>query len=264
MKKIHTIYILAGIFIVSIILSSCTIEKRQYRAGYFIINKNGKNITKRGKNKNDSISCKKNSTENLEITIVPKKINTGMSFYDNKPIVIKEKNEQLLLIEKKILNQQNNEDSCAIIYLKNGENIEAIILEVSSKEIKYKKCGRTNTPIYIIDNSEVREIEYPDGTFDIINSPKNINDDNNYRENNTQEDKEEKDNRRIRGLIALITGCIFTIAAIFIVLFVSLITGTILCVGGVILQIIGGALIRKSKRKKKEKENWERNNETIF
>jgi hypothetical protein len=63
---------------------------------------------------------------------------------------------------------QNNTDSCSNILLKDGDTISAIVLEVSSTQIKYKKCDRAYSPIYIIESSKVEKIIYPDGAEDII------------------------------------------------------------------------------------------------
>lgn len=72
------------------------------------------------------------------------------------------------IIYEKNLNIQA--DSCSEILLLDGTTIFAVILEVSSSQIKYKKCDRQYSPLYIIDNSKVEKITYPDGAEDLFNN----------------------------------------------------------------------------------------------
>lgn len=52
----------------------------------------------------------------------------------------------------------NTEIDCDVIIMRNGEEIQARILELSEKEIKYKKCGLESGPNIIINRSEVDRI----------------------------------------------------------------------------------------------------------
>ena len=62
--------------------------------------------------------------------------------------------------------------SCDIIETKNGDLIEARIIEISSKETKYKMCDYIDGPTKIINNREIYQIEYANGVTDIINPKK--------------------------------------------------------------------------------------------
>ena len=55
-----------------------------------------------------------------------------------------------------------------IIIKTNSEKIEAIIQEVSSKEIRYKKANNPNGPLFVIDLEEVSAIMYANGDVQSI------------------------------------------------------------------------------------------------
>jgi TM2 domain-containing membrane protein YozV len=68
-----------------------------------------------------------------------------------------------------------NEDvsECDIVICKNGDEIEAKVLEIGENEIKYKKCYNIDGPTLSIRSSEVVMIKYPNGTKDIIKNSNN-------------------------------------------------------------------------------------------
>ena len=73
----------------------------------------------------------------------------------------------------------NNVD---IIIKTNSEKIEALIQEVSAKEIRYKKANNPNGPMFVIDLEEVSAILYSNGeTQSIDHQPKQQPANNVYR-----------------------------------------------------------------------------------
>lgn len=56
-----------------------------------------------------------------------------------------------------------------IIIKKNGEEITAKVMEIGTSEIKYKKPGNAEGPLYAIPRSDVFMIKYADGSKDVIN-----------------------------------------------------------------------------------------------
>ena len=57
-----------------------------------------------------------------------------------------------------------------IIYKKNGDKIEANVLEVGVDEVKYKKFNVEEGPIYVLLKSDLFMIEYGDGSRDVFNA----------------------------------------------------------------------------------------------
>lgn len=69
--------------------------------------------------------------------------------------------------------------SCSIfaqdyIVKKDGEKIEAKVMEVTSTMIKYRKSTQPEGPDRTIEISKVKEIVYSDGQFDTFDTPKTI------------------------------------------------------------------------------------------
>jgi hypothetical protein len=56
-----------------------------------------------------------------------------------------------------------------IIYMINGTQQKAVVLEINTDEIKYRKSENPDGPVYIVKKSEVQMIEYTNGYRDIIN-----------------------------------------------------------------------------------------------
>tara|TARA_B100001142_G_C14278683_1_gene633967 strand:+ start:844 stop:1251 length:408 start_codon:yes stop_codon:yes gene_type:complete len=59
---------------------------------------------------------------------------------------------------------------CDNIILRSGDEISAKILEVTPELVKYKKCNKSDGPIYTVYNSDILMLRYSDGTKDIIDN----------------------------------------------------------------------------------------------
>jgi hypothetical protein len=57
------------------------------------------------------------------------------------------------------------------LYLKNGSNIAAKILEVGTEEIRYKRFDNPEGPLFISKKSEINSIRYQNGATELINKP---------------------------------------------------------------------------------------------
>jgi TM2 domain-containing membrane protein YozV len=56
-----------------------------------------------------------------------------------------------------------------IIILKNGNDIQAIVLEVGTDDVKYKKFDNQNGPNYTLKKSDIFMIRYENGSKDVFN-----------------------------------------------------------------------------------------------
>ena len=73
-----------------------------------------------------------------------------------------------------------------IIFLKNGEEIKAKVLEILTNEVKYKKFSNLKGPTYSLLKSEIFKIKYPNGDQDVFKSePASANTSSNTQENHT-------------------------------------------------------------------------------
>jgi hypothetical protein len=55
-----------------------------------------------------------------------------------------------------------------IIFLKNGDEIQSIIMEVDDTYVKYKKVSNTNGPTFRLNNSRIFKIKYENGEEDFF------------------------------------------------------------------------------------------------
>ena len=207
MKKILLLLTICIIY-----LSSCSIEKRLYRPGWNIEKSHSKiKITKSSEIFDNSSSSILNSeVDNNDLsssneTFFKEKINS--QFEDVLLLESNDKiNPEIELNYNVKENKQNNSKinvdeplECDLIVCKNGDEIEAKVLEIGIKEIKYKRCDNEEGPTISILNSNVVMIKYPNGTKDVIK---------------TNIEKEEEPKMNVMALLSLISGILtFTIFA---------------------------------------------------
>lgn len=64
-----------------------------------------------------------------------------------------------------------NVSVCDTVFFINGEKIEAKVLEINQKNIKYTKCNSQQGPLYTVLKSEIARIKYANGTEDNFHQP---------------------------------------------------------------------------------------------
>lgn len=206
-----------------ILFNSCSVEKRLYRPGFSISNKHSKIRIGNSTDKNDVATQSDNYYEENTLERSKSEVTILEENHDSPPEEIRSSNVDDLVnseretrnaIEDDYQNDANHINleplECDIIVCKNGDEIEAKILEIGIKEIKYKRCDNQEGPTISILNSSVLMIKYPNGTKDIIKSSRN------------NEDEEPKLNvyalfSLIFGILSLLTvfgGLIFGLLAI--------------------------------------------------
>jgi hypothetical protein len=203
-------------------LYSCSIEKRIYRPGFNIGNNHAKIKTGNTSEKHDDVSFVENySEENTierptsEMIIVDEILDSPNQeiISSNLDGIENSESETNNVIAKEYQNEANliNLDplSCDIIVCKNGDEIEAKVLEIGIKEIKYKRCDNEQGPTISILNSNVVMIKYPNGTKDIIKSATSSSD-----------DTEPKTN--VYALLSIICGVLSVITLFGSILFATL------------------------------------------
>ncbi|MCF8234361.1 MAG: hypothetical protein K9J33_06050 [Bacteroidales bacterium] len=82
-----------------------------------------------------------------------------------------------------------------IIFRNDGKDIESLIIEVGTENIKYKKFNNPNGPVYIMKKSEIFMIRYENGTKDLLHQERQEKKQNQEVEKNERE--EEKDYEEI-------------------------------------------------------------------
>lgn len=155
------------IFLICILLlSSCTIAKRVHLPGYHI-----EPLAKSIKSKPVYISDNKSDVLFARNPFQSYSYNKMM----NKPLYILPLQDYQMQIVKKSVSNSVADSLCADIYMRNGDIIKGVIIEVGVTEIKYKRCGFAGSPVYVVRKSEAFMIEYPNGTRDIFKKEEFIN-----------------------------------------------------------------------------------------
>lgn len=205
MKKLTTVYI--GLVLL-IALTSCSVEKRTYMKGYHISQFNNHNNKKTAKTV-ASISENKDSSHNDYMSInenVTASLDNSLNLIETKKnLIVINKNEKYI-----------KEEECDIIILKDGKEIKAKVLEITTSEIKYKECSNLNGPIFTKTKSDVFMVKYPNGTNTVIesieNKAKNNSDSNNnsvvVNINNSSKGNNTNKSQLVAIVLCLIGGII--------------------------------------------------------
>jgi TM2 domain-containing membrane protein YozV len=159
------------------VLSSCSIEKRQYSSGYHVEWFN-QSVSHQKKEKpspkvNEPIIEESTLIENVELSFDE---DVQLAAIESKPRASFVSNSSKKHFKSKPSKQLDEE--CDLIILKNGEEIKAKVIEVGVREIKYKNCDNLDGPLFSKRKSEVFMIKYPNGTSTVIgNSSNRLSDD---------------------------------------------------------------------------------------
>lgn len=104
--------------------------------------------------------------------------------------------------------QNTYSDSCDMLVLRNGDEIEAKVTEISTSEIKYKRCNHLTGPTVIIDKADVLFVKYSNGTKEVFNTkqaPQRV-------ERPTTSNDSGSPALRAVGVILIIIGVLFILA----------------------------------------------------
>ncbi len=189
-----------------IILFSCSVQKRKYQKGFYVINNKAKSFKKK-----ENLSLVKNDlkSENLiqKANLLQVDENTTL-----------EASAEISLKPIKVLKHgallYSKDEPCDVITLKNGDEIQAKILEITPIEIKYKKCNLPDGPLYIVKKSDAFMIKYANGTKEIIKSDnEQVSSNSNKSATNTGKPKSTPDSA-VAAIIAGICGIFLGIGSI--------------------------------------------------
>lgn len=151
MKKLFLFIGLTGM-----ILSSCTLQKRSYRDGYYL-------------SFNHSRSKKPTQVKDAEVSRMPL-VTTAFkteALPDKKLIAtLKPQSPGFVATGTKFF-----ENGCDSIFFKNGDIILARVQEINPGEIKYKNCNNTDGPLYVVEKKSILRITYSNGTVETISAP---------------------------------------------------------------------------------------------
>jgi hypothetical protein len=136
-------------------------------------------------------------------------------------------------------------DECDIITFKNGDEVKAIVTEVGTSEVKYKKCDNKNGPLYTMKKSDVFMIKYANGSKDFFGNQVSSS----QESNNSVDSKEATDKTDGFAIVAFATG----LTAFLVGFLANIPVGIALGLLALIFAIIADGNIKKSKGKLKGK-----------
>jgi hypothetical protein len=157
--------LLINIGILLLLIQSCSITKRHYLPGYSVEWKKNKvsEVPSAGKNNLDITSF--DNPRSPDEMPVSASIDKSESYTNSSKRFLKLSSQKKQFPLKSI-------EGCDVIALKNGEEINAKVLEINQTEIKYKKCDNLDGPTFIIPKSDATKIKFSNGTTEVINSEK--------------------------------------------------------------------------------------------
>jgi hypothetical protein len=129
-----------------------------------------------------------------------------------------------LSVSLKSIKSLKDENECEEIITRNGDIIEAKIIEVGVTEIKYKKCSNKEGPSYSILKSDVFMIKYKNGDKDVFNEKKSSSSPVGLEESKIEP----------FSIVSLSTG----ITGLALGIFISMAVGIILGILGIIFGVI--------------------------
>lgn len=146
--------------------------------------------------------------------------------------------------KNQIARQLHNEgllEECDLITLKNGEEIKAVVTEVGTSEIKYKKCDNKTGPTFIMMKSDIFMIKYANGSKDFLGNQKSGN-----TNDVVNSDEAKTDGLAIASIVTGITGLVLG-------LLISTPAGIVLGLVGTVLGFISKNNIKNSQGRLKGK-----------
>lgn len=157
-----------GILFITLLFNSCSIDKRVYNRGYHIDNIfSGKHTSYAHHEQKPNIQKRiiLNVTPKLPTALPSNQMNQLPIHYTGNASL---NPNQLIQPSIPLAQPVSNPDSCDVIIFKNGDQINAIVLEITDKEVKFRECDKPNGPIFSKQKSTIVRINYPNGTSTII------------------------------------------------------------------------------------------------
>lgn len=146
------------LILICFFLFACSVQKRKYLNGYYI------SWNQHSVSKNNQLGHAKLPTVSIHNLLARE--------------LISKKNKQHLQEQVNLKHGQNTQtlvnDSCDVIIFRDGSEILAKVIEISSTQVKYKRCDLLNGPIYTAKKSEIFMIKYAEGVREVFKEEPNV------------------------------------------------------------------------------------------
>lgn len=131
----------------TVIVSSCTFQKRLYRNGFYVHHS----------------SEKVKTTEPKTSEVIPL---TGIEPKQFEEPITASLDDKLILLPKEIPEDSINDICNDSIWTREGAVSRVKILEVTQTEIKYKRCANINGPTIVVSQHNISKIRYANGMIE--------------------------------------------------------------------------------------------------
>ena len=160
MKIFHSLS--CCLFVLVVLLSSCSLQKRHYREGYHVQWNNDSEYA--AEKRHDIVAERKNNLQPID----PRSIDLTASLRGNDLLLPAKEPILFAGALKDSLQQFANSEECDVIIQKSGEEIKAKVIEINAKSIKYKNCDDASSQEKVVKRSDVNKIRYSNGTEEIF------------------------------------------------------------------------------------------------
>jgi hypothetical protein len=194
---------ISSLLISLIFFSGCSLQKREYRKGYYL----------HWKKESAPVTVDKNKVS-LFKTATAQKREPKLSEQYNIEILLASKGNSLFLPAKIIsLRDPVKAQDCGdSLFLKDGQATKVKIIEISGTEIRYRRCDNLNGPVFVAAKTSVSRIRYSNGLVEAFDSAKkNDPPENKYTEPEKKNElpKEKKKPSKTLAYIAFACGMMF-------------------------------------------------------
>lgn len=141
------------VLVLSVIITSCSLEKRQYNKGFYF-------------SRNNKLQSSASSVKSIDKPSVITEIKHQESQDDGSVEQKISKTSEALTFEP----AAKDSNECDQIVFHDSREESVIVKEVTPTEIKYKKCGFEEGPLYTVDPTSVSVINYRNGTKEYYGS----------------------------------------------------------------------------------------------
>ncbi len=142
----------------ALIVLSCAVQKRKYQKGFYVNWHKSASANKEKKKEEPVARAKKETQPPVVSETIAAEAAPLNASADNKVSFTKKQQKNLF----------QKDDPCDELIFRDGTELKGRVLEISSTEIKYKKCDMPDGPTYVAKKSSVFMIKYANGTREVF------------------------------------------------------------------------------------------------
>ena len=146
-----------------ILLFSCAVQKRKYMKGFYV----------------DNHKTFQKSRDYKYFNTIETNARTTFSLTNNKNEcdnynLEASANNKITPNTKSSIFSLPKDSACDMIIFNNGNEVSAKVLEITSIEVKYKKCEFADGPLYVANKTDIFMIKYANGLKDVFKSSEKL------------------------------------------------------------------------------------------